>query len=176
MSYQTVPYSFTSGTTAIAAQWNSNYSALISGLTDGTKDLNLQSLTVANFNVTGKLYSSDLSEISSTISFAGFSSFSTRLVYCKYIGKTIYIYYQLIGNSDGTGTVSMTFPFSFNIYTTFPIINMEYVGGNQWYVGAAQCEGSNIVVLYKKGDPLTNWLSTAGSSKESIGQFILFSN
>jgi hypothetical protein len=57
MAAPSVTYSFTNGTTADATQVNTNFTDLINGLSDGTKDLSFNALTVAgaatlNGNVT----------------------------------------------------------------------------------------------------------------------------
>jgi len=47
MAGPSVTYTFTNGTVADASQVNQNFTDLINGLTDGTKDLNINALTAA---------------------------------------------------------------------------------------------------------------------------------
>jgi hypothetical protein len=47
MAYPSVTYTFTNGTTASATEVNQNFTDLINGLSDGTKDLSISALTVA---------------------------------------------------------------------------------------------------------------------------------
>jgi hypothetical protein len=47
MAYPAVTYTFTNGTTASATEVNQNFTDLINGLSDGTKDLSISALTVA---------------------------------------------------------------------------------------------------------------------------------
>ena len=47
MAYPTVTYTFSNSTTADATQVNQNFTDLINGLSDGTKDLSISALTVA---------------------------------------------------------------------------------------------------------------------------------
>jgi hypothetical protein len=47
MAYPAVTYTFTNGTTASATEVNQNFTYLINGLSDGTKDLSISALTVA---------------------------------------------------------------------------------------------------------------------------------
>jgi len=48
MAYPTVSNTFQTNTTFIAANWNANYSDIIAGLSDGTKDLNLKNINATN--------------------------------------------------------------------------------------------------------------------------------
>jgi hypothetical protein len=114
MSYQTIPYFFASGTTAIASQWNSNYSAVISGLVDGTKDLNINNLSVAsNFSIVNDLNS--LVNISSTVTISGFSSLGSKYFYYKSLGHTFLLYFNISGTSNGLAVPQITgLPFSAN--------------------------------------------------------------
>jgi hypothetical protein len=47
MAYPSVTYSFTNGTTISATEVNQNFTDLINGLSDGTKDLNISALTAS---------------------------------------------------------------------------------------------------------------------------------
>jgi hypothetical protein len=47
MAYPSVTYTFTNGTTASATEVNQNFTDLINGLSNGTKDLSISALTVA---------------------------------------------------------------------------------------------------------------------------------
>jgi hypothetical protein len=47
MAYPSVTYTFTNGTTASATEVNQNFTDLINGISDGTKDLSISALTVA---------------------------------------------------------------------------------------------------------------------------------
>jgi hypothetical protein len=47
MAYPAVTYTFTNGTTASATEVNQNFTDLINGLSDGTKDISISALTVA---------------------------------------------------------------------------------------------------------------------------------
>lgn len=65
-------YSFTNGTTADASQVNTNYTDLINGLSDGTKDLNVNAFTAAgaatlNGNVTLGNSSSDTLTVTASL-------------------------------------------------------------------------------------------------------------
>lgn len=54
MPAPSVTYSFSNGTVADATQVNQNFTDLINGISDGTKDLSISALTVAgNFSATG---------------------------------------------------------------------------------------------------------------------------
>ena len=47
MAYPSVTYTFTNGTTISATEVNQNFTDLINGASDGTKDYNINALTVA---------------------------------------------------------------------------------------------------------------------------------
>jgi len=51
MGFITIPNSFTSSTTAQAVQVNSNFAAVLDGLTDGSKDIKVNTATVETLNV-----------------------------------------------------------------------------------------------------------------------------
>ncbi len=75
MAGPSVTYTFTNGTVADASQVNQNFTDLINGLTDGTKDLNINALTAAgaatfNGNTTIGNASGDTSTVNATMSFA----------------------------------------------------------------------------------------------------------
>jgi hypothetical protein len=47
MAYPSVTYTFTNGTTASATEVNQNFTDLVNGMSDGTKDLNVNAITAA---------------------------------------------------------------------------------------------------------------------------------
>ena len=100
MNFPMIPNVFTSGSTAIAANFNANYSALASGLSDGTKDLSINNLFVAtNFSVVGSLNS--LIDMSGSVTIVGWSSFTAKHLSYKKYGKMVLIYIDISGNSSG---------------------------------------------------------------------------
>ena len=70
MAYPSVPNSFTDGETIDAGRHNENYAAIVNGLSDGTKDINVGSCTMAgNLTVAGNTVLGDSS--GDTVSFSG---------------------------------------------------------------------------------------------------------
>lgn len=151
MNYPTVPNVFTSGSTAIAANFNANYSALASGLTDGTKDININSLCVAStFNVVGDMDS--LIYIGATITFPGWSSVANKNVYYKKIGKIYLIYFYVSGTSSGVSPGFSSLPFTINYgYGPFSygfLLAKDNNGGPNNYIGQIIVNGSNSLQIF----------------------------
>jgi hypothetical protein len=175
MSYQTIPNVFTSGMTAIASKWNANYSAVISGLTDGTKDLNINNLNASNFSVVGDLYNVALTDISNTVTITGWSSFSVKKVYYKKTGNRTFLYYLIDGNSDGSGNLSIgSLPFFTNSIFYSLILTHDVNGGTNNYIGYVTTNGS-IIQIYSKYDN-TSYVTPNGNDLQSSGQFVFYAS
>jgi hypothetical protein len=98
-----VTYTFSNSTTADATQVNQNFTDIINGLTDGTKDLSISALTVAgNFTFTGTTFSignASSDTLSITASLA--SSIAVSATYSWDIGgSTAGIKKLYLGSSD----------------------------------------------------------------------------
>ena len=67
MGYPSLPYTFTNSTTADALQVNSNYVAIINGISDGTKDLNVSKITANGILVAAATLSASTAQISTVV-------------------------------------------------------------------------------------------------------------
>jgi hypothetical protein len=134
MAYPTITNTFlsgasgvVSGSTAIHSQWNTNFSDVVNGLSDGTKDLNLN-LVTANNIITTDIYSVALTDYSAVSTITGWSSITTKQIYYKKIGKTVLIYYHVDGTSNAT-IKRFTLPYTVNNYATLYIPVISPVNG-----------------------------------------------
>lgn len=76
MAYPSVTYTFTNGTTADGANVSTNFTNLVSGFSDGTKDFNMNAGTLAgNFTVNGNVVLGNAT--SDTIALTGIVSMNT---------------------------------------------------------------------------------------------------
>lgn len=120
MAYPSVTNTFSSGTTAIASQWNTNFTDIINGLSDGTKDSQIKNLNAAGtLSVTGDLYTKGWTDYSS-VSITGMNYTSWKYMYYKKIGKTVTIDYYIGGSGFSLGYIYFTLP-----YTSF--VNSAYL-------------------------------------------------
>lgn len=111
---------------------------------------------------------SDYSAVSTIV---GWSSFTTKQIYTKNIGKTVFVNYRIEGNSDSTATT-----FTLPLTSSNTIINraagVSYDNGtNQAMSGLIDlAANSAIVYLYKDMSTAgTAW--TASGNKKVYGQF-----
>ena len=145
MNFPTVPNIFTSGSTAIAANFNANYSALASGLTDGTKDLNINNLSVAtSFSVVGSLNS--ITDISESVTISGWQpgTFTAKYLSYKKYGKMVLIYLNIAGLSNGANPYIQGLPFSViaGFWNYNFVFTKDQNGGFNSYIGLVGGEGA----------------------------------
>lgn len=79
MSYISVPYSFSTNSTFIAAQFNANYSAFVDGLSDGTKSLNQKNIDCTSLNATSNVSISSDAVLSLTLAVTSEAVFSANV-------------------------------------------------------------------------------------------------
>lgn len=88
MAYPSVTYTFTNGTTADGANVSTNFTNLVSGLSDGTKDLNMNAATFAgNLTANGNIVLGNAT--SDTIALTGIVSIGTSGSYLANLGGTV---------------------------------------------------------------------------------------
>lgn len=172
MNFPTVPNIFTSGSTAIAANFNANYSALASGLTDGTKDLNINNLSVAtNFNVVGSL--NLITDISGVVTIYGWQpgTFTAKYVSYKKYGKMVLIYLNIAGLSSGAYPYIQNLPFSVvgGQWNYNFVFTKDQNGGFNSYIGHVGGEGFLMQILIQH-DSLT-YVTPNGNQMSVQGQY-----
>ena len=129
MPAPSVTYTFSNGTTADATQVNQNFSDLVNGMTDATKDLSIANLTVATaLTASGTLAVTSTSTLSGNVTINNSKTLT--------ISKTSS---QLIFGTTNTTTISATAPSASRIFTIPDAgSDVEFVmaGGTQTIAGA----------------------------------------
>lgn len=129
MPAPSVTYTFSNGTTADATQVNQNFSDLVNGITDATKDLSIANLTVATaLTASGTLAVTSTSTLSGNVTINNSKTLT--------ISKTSS---QLIFGTTNTTTISATAPSASRIFTIPDAgSDVEFVmaGGTQTIAGA----------------------------------------
>jgi len=109
-------------------------------------------------------------DYSATSTVVGWSSFTTKAIYTKKIGKTVFVIFNLQGTSNSTA-VTFTLPYAsavgFPIYAR--MLNQDAGGGYNAKVGTLVIlDTENIVTCYNEGVS-GNWTDNGG--KGCIGEF-----
>lgn len=129
MPAPSVTYTFSNGTTADATQVNQNFSDLVNGITDATKDLSIANLTVATaLTASGTLAVTSTSTLSGNVTINNSKTLT--------ISKTSS---QLIFGTTNTTTISATAPSASRVFTIPDAgSDVEFVmaGGTQTIAGA----------------------------------------
>jgi len=110
----------------------------------------------------------DWIDYSATSTIVGWSSFTTKVIKYRIIGKQLFCIYNFNGTSNST-TVTFTLPnniASSNLRSFgFSIDNGVTIGSNL----VSQNSGSNLINVYKDNFAVNVW--TASGSKLAYGQF-----
>ena len=126
-------------------------------------------LTASTISITGNIYTAAWADYGATSTIVGFTSYTSKEIYTKKIGKMVFVQYDFQGASNST---VLTFTLPFNMASAPPNIRnaMAYCSDNTTpeVGGYSQMTASgNVVSLFR---PLgTAW--TASGSKFAIGQF-----
>ena len=123
MAYTSVTYTFSNSTTADATQVNQNFTDLINGLSDGTKDLSVSALTAAGtstLNGNVNLGNSSSDDLTITAALAGSISVKTTATYnvgsstlgllSIYLGAASSYTVRLTPSASQTATYTLTTP------------------------------------------------------------------
>lgn len=123
MAYTTVTYTFSNSTTADATHVNQNFTDLINGLSDGTKDLSVAALTAAGtatLNGNVNLGNSSSDDLTITAALAGSVSVKTNATYnvgsstlgllSIYLGGASSYTVRLLASASQTATYTLTLP------------------------------------------------------------------
>jgi hypothetical protein len=115
----------------------------------------------------GDVYTTAWTDYSASSTVTGWSSFTSKFIYYKKIGKLVFVQFRITGTSDSTAT-SFTLPNSVGNYTRPSAIIRAADNGAYTAAGLAEMpENGNIVFCY----PLAaggNW--TASGNKNIMGQ------
>lgn len=150
MSQITRTYTFVDGQTAYGSQVESEVGNIVT--TFNNHDNGVSSWT--KIVCSGDVYTVDSTDYSSTSTIVGWSSFTTKLIYYRKVGKRVDVWFNLAGTSNST-TTSFTLP---------------YANANVMEINAAASAEDNSSFLTTPGliQVLAN-LSTASLFKDTSG-------
>ena len=121
MAYPSVTNSFTNSTTMDAVKVNQNFSDIINGISDGTKNILCSSISsTGNIAIIGDILTTALTDYSSTVTVLGFSSYNSKTFFYKKIGKVVLIWFAVDGVSNST-----SFKFSLPVIASSSMINVR---------------------------------------------------
>jgi hypothetical protein len=171
MSYPSYGYNFSNSTLIEASQCNSNFSNLLSGIIDGTKDLNVNNFTAAgSMSVTGDAYTKGYSDYYTSSTITGWATASGYIRYKK-IGKTVFVNYKITGTSNGA-TAKFTLPY--NYYSSTMFDNLKVPAYTYLFpssgVGMAALSSSNVLNIYY--GPVSGSTFPASGSKFVEGSLV----
>jgi hypothetical protein len=168
MAYPSITNTFASGATAIHSQWNTNFSDLVNGLSDGTKDSQIYNLSAANAIISGDLYSVAFTDYSSISDIVGWASYTTKKIYYKKIGKLVQVHFSIIGTGDSDILVYFTLPYVFASFVAGDFVGYAVNNDNGTYSPGKIVEYSaNSVWIYSN-----NWDAwTPSAARATTGNF-----
>jgi hypothetical protein len=115
------------------------------------------------------VYTTTFTDYSSTSTVTGWTSFTTKKIYYKKIGKLIFATFELSGTSNAT-TTSFTLPTACNTSAGVQIINLAKDNGGTPVAGTAFMDPntSTLVCLPTVGGSSSGW--TSSGAKQVVGQ------
>ena len=172
MSYPSYTYTFMNNTKIIAAQCNENFNNLLSGIIDGTKNMNVNAFSATgSMSVAGDVYTKELSDYYTSSTVAGWASMATGNIYYKKIGKTVFVDFYLNGTSNAT-TAKITLPYSHNAASVFTNLHVpiKVIDSSSNCVGHACLSSSNVLNFYNGATSGTTFINSG--TKTIQGTFI----
>lgn len=179
MANISVTYTFSNGTTADASQVNTNYTDVINGLSDGTKDISVSAITsagTATLNGAVNIGNASSDDLTITASLASSVPIKTTATYnigsstlgllSAYFGRNSQSV-RLIGSASMAATYTFTLPV--NVGTTgFALVDSDGAATTAWQ----PLHGANSVINASlassvSGNALTIALKDAGGSDAS---------
>jgi len=150
MAYPSVTYQFSNGTLLNATQCNTNFTDLLSGITDGTKDFNVNSYSAAgSMCVAGDVYTKEYSSYYASSTVTGWTAAVSGHINYKKFGKLVTVDFYLTGTSNAT-TASFTLPYSCNAATIFSNLHIPVhaYDSKSDEVGHGKIASSNVFHVY----------------------------
>jgi hypothetical protein len=157
MAYPSVTNIFQNNSLIDSVQCNQNFSDILSGVADGTKDVNIVNLTVAgSASVAGDVYTHSYSDYYSSSTVLGWATTGlSGNIYYKKVGKTVTVQYSITGTSTAT-TSSFTLPYNYNSAAILP--NVRYLGST--YISSSLASTSRVGVVTLSNNNLVNCYKT----------------
>jgi hypothetical protein len=147
MSYPSYSYNFANNDLIYASRCNANFANLLSGIIDGTKDLNVNNFTAAgSMSVTGDAYTKAFSDYYTSSTITGWAT-ASGYIYYKKVGKTVFMRYRIYGTSNGP-TAKFTLPYNYYSSTMFDNLKVPAYTFQQSGIGMAALSSSNILNIY----------------------------
>ena len=181
MAYTTVTYTFSNSTTADATQVNQNFTDLINGLSDGTKDISVNAITAAGtatLNGNVNLGNSSSDDLTITAALASSISVKTTATYnigsstlgliSVYLGNASSYTVRLLASASQSATYTLTLPTTVGTKGYVPY-NSDGAGVLTWTHGQT---GTNAVAsadyTILDADGYYNIFVTTGASNRTI--------
>jgi hypothetical protein len=122
-----------------------------------------------NITTGGDLYTTAFTDYSSTSTVTGWTSFTSKKIFYKKIGKLIFVTFELTGTSNAT-TASFTLPNSVNTSVGVQIINFAKDNSGTPVAGTAFMDPNTATVVFipTVGGSSSGW--TNSGTKSVIGQ------
>jgi len=125
---------------------------------------------VGGVAVNGDIYTVAWTNYSAISTIVGWSSFTSKEIFYKRVGKLLFVKFRLEGTSDAT-TASFTLPNNNNSNMAVDELNMLVQDNGVWqsapgYINLAA--SNNVVGLYKN---ITSFAWTNSGTKKAVGSF-----
>lgn len=181
MAYTSVTYTFSNSTTADATQVNQNFTDLVNGLSDGTKDISVNAITAAGtttLNGNVNLGNSSSDDLTITAALAGSVSVKTNATYnvgsstlgllSIYLGATGSYTVRLTPSASQSATYTLTLPTTAGTKGYIPY-NSDGSGTLTWepnQKGVKSVSNADYTIL--DNDGFYSILVTTGASDRTI--------
>jgi hypothetical protein len=114
------------------------------------------------------VYTEAFTDYSATSTIDGWSSYTTKTLHYKKVGKTVFVYFNFLGTSN-SGSTTFTMPYNNTSVTVARFVYRSQDNGGALVAGAGQMAGgSGSVVLYSD---MGGSLWTSSGQKAAFGQF-----
>lgn len=180
MAYTTVTYTFSNSTTADATQVNQNFTDLINGLSDGTKDISVNAITAAGtatLNGNVNLGNSSSDDLTITAALAGSVSVKTNATYnvgsstlgllSIYLGATGSYTVRLTPSASQSATYTLTLPTTAGTKGYIPY-NSDGSGTLTWEPNQKGVKAASADYTILDNDGFYSILVTTGASDRTI--------
>jgi hypothetical protein len=131
-------------------------------MTEGTQTIN------GTTTFTQDIFTVAYTDYSATSTIVGWSSFSTKKLYYKKVGKLVWVFFYLDGTSDSTA-LTFTLPFTSSNDVPMRVIVQAIDNGGAFTVGIAELPNNSSTVTCYKNITETAW--TNANEKYVAGQF-----
>lgn len=138
------------------------------GLYVGDTGDDFPSISSGDLKVKNDIYTIPLTDYSATSTVVGWSSFSLKTIYYKKIGKTVFVYFDLLGTSN-SGSTTFTLPYNNSGAIVARFVYRAQDNGGALVVAPGQMAGgSGSAILYSD---MAGGLWTSSGQKSAFGQF-----